>query len=80
MRAPTHRYEYRINKKGAECYRTRDFEDLKEHYFKLAKNRPGVYTVQTRWVRLEWADVSEKNWKGQPNWSHWSDPHTLKED
>ena len=62
--------EYRINKKGAECYRTRDWDDLKQRLNALiAKNpaRAGVYTTQSRHRRKDsrgmWYDT---------DWSIWS--------
>lgn len=56
------RTEYRINKKGAEYYRT---ENREEAYLKLKamqEKRPGIYTMQTRCRR--------ENKYGQPIISH----------
>lgn len=42
------RTEYRINKKGAECFRTADREEAYNRLAQLQAKRPGVYTMQTR--------------------------------
>lgn len=42
------RTEYRINKKGAECYRTDDKAEAYTRLSQLQAKRPGVYTMQTR--------------------------------
>jgi hypothetical protein len=46
-------YEYRINKKGAECFRSRDLEQTKDRLRTLSGRRPGVYTMQARSIRLD---------------------------
>lgn len=40
--------EYRINKKGAECFRTADREAAYDKLKMLQAKRPGIYTLQTR--------------------------------
>jgi len=42
------RMEYRINKKGAEYYRTEDREAALNKLEILQAKRPGIYTMQTR--------------------------------
>lgn len=42
------RTEYRINKKGAECFRTSDREEAQNKLLQLQAKRPGIYTMQTR--------------------------------
>lgn len=42
------RTEYRINKKGAECFRTENREEAVEKLAALQAKRPGIYTMQTR--------------------------------
>ena len=42
------RTEYRINKKGAECFRTEDWEEASSKLAELQSKRPGVYTMQRR--------------------------------
>lgn len=63
------RTEYRINKKGAECFRTEDREEAYNRLAQLQAKRPGVYTMQTRNRR--------ENRYGQPvimhgaGWGNW---------
>lgn len=63
------RTEYRINKKGAECFRTEDREEALSRLAQLQAKRPGVYTMQTRNRR--------ENRYGQPvimhggGWGNW---------
>lgn len=65
-------YEYRINKKGAECFRSRSFEAIKERLEELRAKKPNVnYEMQTRSARLDRFGVTEKNWKGETAWSIW---------
>jgi len=56
------RTEYRINKKGAECYRTENREDAFQRLESLREKRPSIYTMQTRYRR--------ENKYGQPIISH----------
>ena len=42
------RTEFRINKKGAECFRTEDKEVAYSKLQELQQKRPGIYTMQTR--------------------------------
>lgn len=64
------RHEYRINKKGAECFRTVDREEAISKLHELQAKRPGVYTMQSRTRR--------ENKYGQPihcgndGWGNWS--------
>lgn len=57
-----YRTEYRINKKGAECYRTENREEAYTKLKALQEKRPGIYTMQTRNRR--------ENKYGQPIISH----------
>ena len=45
--------QYRINKKGAECFRTGDYEEAKAKLEELNAKRPGIYTMQRRSTRLD---------------------------
>ena len=56
------RTEFRVNKKGAECYRTEDREEAILRLKSLQEKRPGIYTMQTRSRR--------ENKYGQPIISH----------
>jgi hypothetical protein len=64
------RTEYRINKKGAECFRTADRDEAMTKLAQLQEKRPGIYTLQTRYRR--------ENKFGQPiynsgdGWGVWS--------
>lgn len=42
------RTEFRINKKGAECFRTENKEEAYSRLKELQQKRPGIYTMQTR--------------------------------
>lgn len=57
------RTEYRINKKGAECFRTLDKEAACNRLAELQAKRPGIYTLQTRDRR--------ENEYGQPTGGDW---------
>ena len=45
--------QYRINKKGAECFRTGDLEEAKAKLAELSAKRPGIYTMQSRSTILD---------------------------
>ena len=57
------RYEYRINKKGAECFRTDDIKLCKEKLDELNSKRP-VYTMQQR-------SMNYGGYIDCPTWSPW---------
>ena len=63
--------EYRINKNGCECYRTRYLEEAVAKLEQLQAKRPGVYTMQTRSVQLNRYSVVDVDWRGEPRWSSW---------
>lgn len=65
-----YRTEYRINKKGAECFRTMDFEEMKSRFEQLAAKRPGVYTWQSRSVQLQHG-MAVTDCSGRPLWMAW---------
>ena len=64
-------YEYRLNKKGAECFRTADREEATAKLAELSAKRPWIYTMQSRSCRLNRYGVRERNWKGEDAWSLW---------
>lgn len=67
------RYEYRINKKGAECFRSSSFESTRSKLEELkSKGRAEIYTMQARSVRLDKYGDSIRDYKGRPEWSPWS--------
>ena len=61
------KHEYRINKKGCECFRTYDAKIAYEKLHELQNKRPGIYTLQSRSLRLTRYGVPEP---GQ-TWSPW---------
>ena len=71
MPAAKFRSEYRINKKGAECFRTDDLQKAQAKLQELAAKRPGVYTMQTRHVPLDRYGVALRDGCGKPIWSTW---------
>lgn len=64
-------YEYRINKKGAECFRTRDEKEARERLTALDAKRPGIYTMQTRSCRYEKPGILAHDWRGELDWTIW---------
>lgn len=66
------RNEYRINKKGAECFRTESLNDAVSKLKELSEKHPGLYTMQSRHVRLDRYGVAEHDYKGRPAWSIWN--------
>ena len=67
-----YRIEYRINKKGAECFRTRDGQQARQKLNDLSAKRPGVYTMQTRSVQLDRFGMECTDLSGRPLWSAWN--------
>ena len=66
------RYEYRINKKGAECFRTEIYEEAKDKLKELQEARPRVkFEMQTRCVYLDKHGVPRLDYLGRPQWSPW---------
>lgn len=45
--------QYRINKKGAECFRTGSREEAEAKLKELSAKRPGIYTMQKRETRID---------------------------
>lgn len=67
-----YKYEYRINKKGAECFRTEYFEEARAKLAELREKKPNVkYDMQTRSVRLNKYGVVDSDYMGRPAWSIW---------
>ena len=64
--------EYRINKKGSECFRTRDGKEARARLEALSSKRPGVYTIQYRSVPITKYGVMYTDLSGNPLWSCWS--------
>ena len=62
--------EYRINKKGAECFRTRNYSEAKEKLDALNAKRP-IYTMQSRSCQMDRYGVMMSDASGTPLWSMW---------
>ena len=64
--------EYRINKKGAECFRTESYEEAKARLKELQAAKPNVkYDMQSRHVRCDYKGRPQYDWKGRLEWSPW---------
>lgn len=58
-------YEYRINKKGSECFRTEHLDECKQKLAELNAKR-NIYTMQVRKMRFGGYITS-------PAWEPWRD-------
>ena len=67
-----HHIEYRLNKKGAECFRTISEETVIGKFKELSAKRPNVYTMQRRYVQLDRYGVELHDLSGRPLWSCWA--------
>ena len=66
-------YEYRINKKGCECYRSRSLEEIKSRLEYLQARSPHTkFEIQTRSARLDKNGVIIQDWQGRTAWSPWT--------
>ena len=65
-------YEYRINKKSTECFRTRSLEQARRKLTELNQKRPGIYSMQIRSCRVNKLGILEQTWNGKPAWGIWS--------
>lgn len=66
------RYEYRVNKKGAECFRTEIYEEAKAKLEELQAAKPRVkFDIQRRHVDLDKHGVPRLDYLGRPQWSPW---------
>lgn len=64
--------EYRINKKGAECFKSSDPELVKKKLAELSAKRPnGIYTMQSRSCRVDRYGVKQQDYMGRPAWGIW---------
>ena len=63
--------EFRINKKGRECFRTFDYFAAHEKLNELNEQKPGIYEMQTRTCRLTKYGVLETDLSGKPLWTIW---------
>lgn len=67
----TYRSEYRITKKGAECFRSTSYEETRKKYAELSVKRPDVYAMQCRRVQVD-RYGSPIICGGKPLWSAWN--------
>ena len=65
------RNEYRINKNGAECFRTKNGEAAYQKLHELQRKHPGVYTMQYRACLLDRYGSLLTDLSGNPLWSSW---------
>lgn len=66
--------EYRINKKGAECFRSRSYEETRAKLAELQAKRPNCrYTIQSRHADRDQYGCYRTGWQGRIEWSPWSD-------
>ena len=52
--------QFRINKKGAECFRTGDRGEAEAKLAELSAKRPGIYTMQKRSTRCNRYGIEEQ--------------------
>lgn len=73
MRTDGRLYEYRINKKGCECYRTRSHKDLGRKLNELTAAHPNTkFAIQTRYVPTTRHGAPRLLPNGEPQWSTWA--------
>ena len=66
-------YEWRINKKGCEVFRTRSRKELNAKLDQLHADHPNTqFTIQTRLCRMNKAGVPLLMPNGEPMWTSWS--------
>lgn len=66
------RYEYRVNKKGAECFRTEIYEEAKARLEDLKAKKPNVkFDMQRRYVYLDKHGLPRLDYLGRPQWTPW---------
>lgn len=66
-----YRSEYRINKKGAECFRSSSYEECRKKFAELSVKRPGIYSMQCRRIQVDRYGVLITDGAGRPLWSCW---------
>ena len=65
--------EYRINKKGAECFRSTDWAAICTKFAALSEKArtASLLSVQSRYVPLDRLGIPLTAGNGQPLWSTW---------
>ncbi len=64
-------YEYRINKRGKEFFRTTSKKEPHEKCKELP-DKPGIYTIQERRCRIDKYGCLMTDGSGRPLWTTWS--------
>lgn len=66
--------EYRINKKGCECFRSRSWEATKAKLEELRAKKPScTFTTQYRSADKDKHGLCVLDYKGRIQWSCWMD-------
>ena len=66
--------EYRINKKGCECFRSKDWEEIEAKLAELKTKKPNCkFTTQHRSVRKNKFGCYDTDWMGRIDWTPWLD-------
>ena len=66
--------EYRITKKGSECFRSRSWEEIKAKLEELKAKKPNArFTTQSRSARVNRAGTPDLDYLGRINWTPWMD-------
>ena len=66
-------FEYRINKKGCECFRTRSRSEFRKKLSELIEKHPNTqYTAQERHVFVNKVGTPILLPNGEPQWTSWS--------
>lgn len=77
MRKPDYVYEYRINKKGCECFRSRSFAETMEKLKELQAKRPcAQYSMQHRSCHTNKVGTLDTIWGDRAAWGPWFDYRT----
>lgn len=63
--------EFRINKKGAECFRTANEDIARTKLAELTAKRKGIYTLQVRVCPLDRYGCETTDLTGRASWSPW---------
>ncbi len=65
--------EYRVTKKGSECFRAGTYEEAKQKFDQLTGGKPSAkYGIQHRSCRYEGGSLA-KDHLGRPDWTPWFD-------
>lgn len=66
--------EYRINKNGCECFRSREWKYIQKKMAELKSAKPGgKFTIQHRFAHKEKNGFLERDYMDRINWTPWLD-------